>query len=187
MSQTKALPLGSRPGRSAKLHAAPLRRPAPVVRDRRHVADRIDREPDGLQRAQGRLAAGTRSLHLDLEVAHAMLHGLAAGILGGHLRRIGRRLAAALEAFRARGGPGDHVALGIGDGDHGVVERGVHMRDACGDVLALAAADAGSLRLGHALARFLNYFFLPAIGFALPLRVRALVWVRWPWTGSPLR
>jgi len=23
-----------------------------------------------------------------------------------------------------------------------------------------------------------NYFFLPAIGFALPLRVRALVWVR---------
>src|SRR6478735_2159494 len=31
------------------------------------------------------------------------------------------------------------------------------------------------------------YFFLPAIGFALPLRVRALVWVRWPRTGKPLR
>src|SRR5258706_6276200 len=30
-------------------------------------------------------------------------------------------------------------------------------------------------------------FFLPAIGLALPLRVRALVWVRWPWTGRPLR
>ncbi len=32
-----------------------------------------------------------------------------------------------------------------------------------------------------------RYFFLPAIGRAGPLRVRALVWVRWPRTGSPLR
>src|SRR5262249_40914007 len=30
-------------------------------------------------------------------------------------------------------------------------------------------------------------FFLPAIGRALPLRVRALVWVRCPLTGSPRR
>ena len=29
------------------------------------------------------------------------------------------------------------------------------------------------------------YFFLPAIGRAGPLRVRALVWVRWPRTGKP--
>src|ERR1700761_2269661 len=33
----------------------------------------------------------------------------------------------------------------------------------------------------------LSYFFLPAIGLAGPLRVRALVWVRWPRTGRPLR
>src|SRR5271165_2916399 len=31
------------------------------------------------------------------------------------------------------------------------------------------------------------YFFLPAIGLAGPLRVRAFVWVRWPRTGSPRR
>src|SRR3712207_5819317 len=42
--------------------------------------------------------------------------------------------------FRSR----DRVALGIGDGDHGVVERGVHVRHAGNDVLAFAAADAGS-------------------------------------------
>src|SRR5580700_331513 len=30
-----------------------------------------------------------------------------------------------------------------------------------------------------------SYFFLPAIGLAGPLRVRALVWVRWPRTGRP--
>src|SRR5690606_12730522 len=32
-----------------------------------------------------------------------------------------------------------------------------------------------------------HYFFLPAIGLAGPLRVRALVWVRWPRTGRPRR
>src|SRR5688500_15907921 len=32
-----------------------------------------------------------------------------------------------------------------------------------------------------------GYFFFPAIGLALPLRVRALVWVRRPRTGRPLR
>src|SRR5215216_6523071 len=35
--------------------------------------------------------------------------------------------------------------------------------------------------------RFENYFFLPAIDLAGPLRVRALVWVRWPRTGRPRR
>ena len=34
---------------------------------------------------------------------------------------------------------------------------------------------------------FLPTFFLPATVFFLPLRVRALVWVRWPCTGSPRR
>src|ERR1700709_486253 len=37
---------------------------------------------------------------------------------------------------------GNGVALGIGDGDHGVVEAGVHMRDARGDVLAFTAPNA---------------------------------------------
>ena len=36
-----------------------------------------------------------------------------------------------------------------------------------------------------AMAYFFT-FFLPAIGRAGPLRVRALVWVRWPRTGRPL-
>src|SRR5215475_2864157 len=34
---------------------------------------------------------------------------------------------------------------------------------------------------------FLPTFFLPATVFFLPLRVRALVWVRWPCTGRPRR
>src|SRR4029078_10484744 len=86
------------------------------------------------------------------------------------------------------------------DGDHRVVEAGVHMGDTRGDVLAFAPADAlrfwvhGRVFLGsgqHAEQgidpQAASYFFLPAIGFALPLRVRALVWVRWPRTGRPRR
>ncbi len=42
-------------------------------------------------------------------------------------------------------------------------------------------------RAGSLAIRGASYFFLPAIGLAGPLRVRALVWVRWPRTGRPLR
>ena len=38
-------------------------------------------------------------------------------------------------------------------------------------------------RVSRAIGAALPYFFLPAMAFAGPLRVRALVWVRWPRTG----
>jgi len=37
------------------------------------------------------------------------------------------------------------------------------------------------------LAIYLRTFFFPATVFFGPFRVRAFVWVRWPWTGRPLR
>src|SRR3990170_6457510 len=43
------------------------------------------------------------------------------------------------------------------------------------------------MRAGACAMSLVPYFFLPAIGFALPLRVRALVWVRWPRTGRARR
>src|SRR5215469_11568368 len=122
----------------------PLRRPASVVRYGRNVADRSDGEADGLQRAQCRFTARAGSLDLDLERAHAVIHRLAAGVLGGDLRRVGRRLARALEAHGAGRRPGDRVALRVGDGDHRVVEGGVDVRHAGRDVLAFALTDAGN-------------------------------------------
>src|SRR5262249_9160946 len=86
--------------------------------------------------------------HVDLEGAHAVFGGLLARVLGRHLRGVRRGLARALEAHHAGARPGDGVPLRVGDGDHGVVERGVHVRHARCDVLALALFDARRF-LGH--------------------------------------
>src|SRR5207248_2694338 len=106
-----------------------------------------------------------------------------------------RRLARALETLLARRRPGDGVALSVGDGDDGVVERGVHVRDARDDVLALLAAGArgggggatrGGCRLGHdPVPYLLRYFFLAGdrLGRALAgtrIGVRALAVDRQP-------
>src|SRR5689334_14785538 len=79
-------------------HAAALTGAAAVVGNGRYVADRGDLEADGLQRAQGRFTTRARSHDFDLEHLHAVLHGFLAGVFGGNLGGVGRRLARALEA-----------------------------------------------------------------------------------------
>jgi hypothetical protein len=127
---------------------------------------------------------------------------LLGGVFRSNLRSVGRRLARALETHGPGRRPGNRVALGVGDGDHRIVERCRHVRDAGRDVLSFASTDAGGF-LAHsqsfrARARRSalgsscyqvgpGALFLPAMVFAGPLRVRALVWVRWPRTGRPLR
>src|SRR5215207_2223826 len=54
------------------------------------------------------------------------------------------------------------------------------------DPLAAQAADGLSVST-HSRILLAAYFFLPAMGFAGPLRVRALVCVRCPRTGRPRR
>src|SRR6185503_16283695 len=69
----------------------------------------------------------------------------AAASLGRNLRGEWGRFARALEAGVARGRPGQRVALAVGDGDDGVVERRVDVGDALGDVLLdLLARSCGS-------------------------------------------
>src|SRR5579884_184248 len=129
-------------------NSAALTRTNPVVRDRGDVADAGDREADRLERTKRALAARARPLDLDLERADAVFRRLPARVLGGDLRGVRRRLAAALESHHPGAAPRDGVALRVGDGDHGVVEAGVHVGDAGRDVLALPPAE--TLRcLGH--------------------------------------
>src|SRR6185436_13186011 len=143
----------------ALLDPPPLRRPAAVVRDRRDVADRLDVDADRLQRANRRLAPCARSLdaHLDAAQAHR-LGGVARR--DRRLRRRERRpLARPLEADSARARPRHHRALGIGDGDDRVVERGLDVRVAVVHYPLLAALLEGLLlrrppsRLFSALGR----------------------------------
>src|SRR5439155_23759985 len=68
------------------LHPPPLRRAAAVVGDGGDVANGRDLEPDGLQRADGRLASGSGPAHEDLDLLQADFHALPRGLLGGRLR-----------------------------------------------------------------------------------------------------
>ena len=147
----KARPVGGFAGGGGGASDPPaFGRAAAIMRDRRHIADRGDGEAGGLQGAQRRLAPRAGAAHIHVERAHAVLLRLAGAVLGGDLRREGRRFARALEALPAGRRPGDGVALDVGDGDQGVVECGVHMRDAGRNVLALAPAHARGGRSRHA-------------------------------------
>src|SRR5207248_7755985 len=170
---------------NAPLDTPPFRGPAAVVRNRGHVLDAADLDPRVLQRADGGLAARARALHQHIDLAHAVLHGPSGALLGSQLGGERCRLAGALEPDVAGRRPRQDVALHVGDGHDGVVEGALDVRDPVGHVLAFAPprATASRLRLRH---YFLTFFF-PATVFLGPLRLRALVWVRWPWTGRPRR
>src|SRR3954471_15521713 len=168
---------------------------ASVVRLRRDVGDLADLQARGLQRTDGGLPAGTRALDEHVDLAHAVLHSPASGGLGGQLHGERSRLAGALEAHLARGGPGDDSTGRVGDRHDGVVEGALDVRLPVGDVLAFLAPDlldcgpCACLRWHKSVRShyFRPGFFLPATVRFGPLRVRAFVRVRWPRTGRPRR
>src|SRR5215216_315125 len=170
----------------------PLAGANPVVGLRGDVLHRGHLKAGGLQRADRGVAAGTGPLRVDLHALETVLHALAGGGVSGYLRRERGRLARALEAGRAGGLPADHVAVGVGDGHDRVVEARLDVCDSVGDVLLDAPARAAPscpLWLRHPGPYFgCGGLRLPAMLMRLgPLRVRALVFVRWPWTGRPRR
>src|SRR4029077_5148014 len=76
-----------------KLHPAPLRRPAAIVRNRREVLDRPDFDPRGGESANCRLAAGARAADADTDRAPAVIASHVGGVRSGLLRGEGRALA----------------------------------------------------------------------------------------------
>src|ERR1700733_7454704 len=145
-----------------------LARTATIVRDRRHIADRRNGEARRLQRAKRRFTARAGAGNFNFQRAHAVFLRLLGDVFSGDLRGIGGRLARTLETHRARRRPGNGIALRVGDGDGGVVERRIHMRHTGSDVLALTAAYAGGI-LAHLknLSNDLNAAVMPA---ATPVR-----------------
>src|SRR3546814_16349844 len=115
------------------------------VPDRRHVAERRNVETNGLQRTERRFTTGAGAFDFDFQRADAMFGGLLARVFGANLRRIGSRLAAALETHHAGARPGNRIALRVGDGDPRVVEGRVDVGDARRDILAFAPTRASRL------------------------------------------
>src|SRR4051812_23819655 len=147
---------------SVSSDTATLLRAAAVVRDRRDVRDRVDPDAQRGERTHRGLAARAGATDLDVQVLDALLHGGAAGDFRRDLRGERRRLARALEALAAGGGPAQGVALAVGDRDDRVVEGRVNVADTVVDVLAnlLAHALRGVVgrSLGHVLTLFPNLF-----------------------------
>src|SRR5205823_13165729 len=114
----------------------------------------------GLERANRRLPPRARAADEHLDRPHAVLHRPPRGCFRGDLRSERGRLAAALEALRARRSPGHDVALRVGDGDDGVVERALDVSLSDSHVFALAAAR--------------SYGLLLLLGQCLPARYRSL-------------
>src|SRR5437867_5876651 len=108
---------------------SPLRRPTSVVGNGRDITDQIDPKTSPLQRADRRLTSRTRSIHIDINLPHPMLHRLPCRGFPGPLSSKRRALARSLEPLIARARPHDCVAAHISDGDNRVVERGLNVGD----------------------------------------------------------
>src|ERR671931_294210 len=126
-------------GVRSRSDAAPLRGAAAVVGDWCYVGDRRDLEAGRLEGPDRLLAAGTGTLDVNLDLAHAVLHGASGGAIGGQGRGVRRALAGALEAGNAGRAPADHGAGLVGDRDDRVVERRLNVNVTLGNVLLLAA------------------------------------------------
>src|SRR5712692_7357524 len=175
-------PRRERPNQKPKgpLDAPPLPRADAVVRLGGDVLDAEDLEARRLERADRGLAARARALDEHLDLLEAVLHALAGTRVGRHLRGERGRLAGALEPGRAGRLPGDHVPVFVGQGDDRVVERGLDVRLADGDVLADAAARAAAAgrwttRRGHLGSRLRRLRLLAAADRLLRALPRARV------------
>lgn len=156
------------------------------MRNGRDVGDARDLDAQRVQGADRRFTAGAGALDAHFQRLDAVFQRNAASRFSGDLRGERGRLTRALEASTARRGPRQRVALTVGDGDDGVVERSVNVRDAVRDVLLdLLRTREAPLVEAFAIIQFLDYFFRDAAARRGPLRVRALVRVRWPRTGRP--
>src|SRR5215475_11989028 len=120
---------------------ATLGRTASVVRLRGDIGDRPDLESRRGQRTDGGLPAGARTLDINVDLAHAVLHRAAGGGLSGQLRGERGRLARALETDLAGGGPRNHGTGRVRDGHDRVVEGALDVGLSVGDVLSFFAPD----------------------------------------------
>ena len=146
------------------------------MRNRGNVFDHGYLKTGGLQGSDGCLSALSRTLYINLNILHAMLHGCSCSCLGSGLRRERSGLFGASESQLACASPRNSVALCIGNSNNCVVECRLDMRCASFDMLTLATTANNLLSTFWFCHNTVPpYFFLLAIVLRGPLRVRALV------------
>src|SRR5574343_6825 len=155
-------------GLEKSLDTTTLLRAAAVVRDRRHVRNGGDADAQCAQGAHRRFTARTRALDFDVQVFDALFHRRTTSDFGSHLGSKGGRLARTLEALATRRSPLQSIALTVGDGDDGVVERSVNVSDAVGNVLA----DFLAHTLGCVAGRLFSHNVLFSIRLISSVRLR---------------
>lgn len=146
-----------------------------------HVMDAFHPDSEKAQTSNSALASSTRTLDVNMNITQSHLERFVDGSLGGRLGGVGRRFLGTLETETTRTRPNDGIAPHICNRHDGIVECRI-------DVDIPLVDDLFILFLGNlSQSSNLPYFFFLATVFRLPLRVRALVLVRCPRTGSPLR
>src|SRR3546814_17619385 len=100
------------------------------MRDRRHVGDAGDFITTCVQSTHGGLPTRTWALDVDVEVLQAVLQRSLTSALCSDLGSERSALTRAAETGTTRSSPGQRIALTIGDGHDGVVERRGDVGDA---------------------------------------------------------
>src|SRR5215831_1321924 len=166
--------------RNLKLDSTSLRRPASVVRNRRHVADRPHFDSGGSQRTHRRLATRSRSAHSHVHAADTMIASHIRGVRRGLLRGKGSALTRSAEPERSRTLPRQNVSVHVGNGHDRVVEGRLHKRQPMRHVLAFLLLEgfllAFFLRRGSSAARccwFCHRFALRSWLLALSSKPKA--------------
>ncbi|KPY94206.1 Uncharacterized protein ALO36_05376 [Pseudomonas syringae pv. tomato] len=115
---------------SPGLHAALLRRTAPVVRDWRHVGDAGDLIATAVQCTDSGFTTWAWTLDIDVEVLQTVLQRSLASTFSSYLSSERGGFARTTETRTAGGSPRKSVTLTIGNGDDCVVKRRVDVGDA---------------------------------------------------------
>ena len=87
-----------------------------------YVLDHVYFQPGGLEGTDGCFPAGARPLDHDFDFFQTVFHGFLGRLFGGHLGGKGSAFTGALEANPAGAGPGNGIALYVGDGDDGIIK-----------------------------------------------------------------
>ena len=116
------------------------------MRNRGDIGDLRHTNAQCVKRPHSGFAPRARALNTNFDVFNTALNGHLAGSFGGHLGGKGRAFSRALKAGAARSCPRKGIALSVGDGNDGVVKRGMNMGHGIRDVLTnlLLAALTGA-------------------------------------------